>query len=75
MMKTFYILAWVLVALSAVVSLWAGYFNSATQVAFSVMVLALVYALALWSVITNPQDTKHEIFRWNDELNFKGGKQ
>lgn len=67
MLKTSYILVWILVALSAVVSLLGGYFNSVTQVAFSVTVLALVYALALWSVFTNTQDIKLETFSRNDE--------
>jgi hypothetical protein len=72
MLKTFYILAWVLVAMSAVVSLWGGYFNSVTQVTLSVAALVLVYALALWSVFTNVQD---DVVRGNRELEFKGGTQ
>jgi hypothetical protein len=61
MLKTFYILAWILVALSAVVTHLGGYFNSVAQVTFSFAVLALVYALALWSVFTNTQRTELEI--------------
>jgi hypothetical protein len=75
MLKTFYILAWFLVALSAVVSLLGGYFNSVTQLTFSVAVLALVYALVLWSVLTNTQDASLEMSRRGDGLNFMGGKQ
>lgn len=75
MLKTSYILAWILVALSAVVSLSSGYFDSATQVAFSVAVLALVYALALWSVLTSSPDARRETFCEIDQLNLKGGKQ
>lgn len=75
MLKTFYLLAWILVALLAVVSLLGGYFYAATQVAFSVAALALVYALALWSVLTNTQDTRLEISSRADALNFEGGKQ
>ncbi|HMJ07872.1 MAG TPA: hypothetical protein VK468_02635 [Pyrinomonadaceae bacterium] len=66
-MKTFYILAWILVAIAAVVSFVTGYFNSATLVAFSLTALALVYALALWSVITNTPDMMPKVFHRNDE--------
>ena len=75
MLKIFYLLAWILVALLAVVSLLGGYFDAVTQVSFSVAVLALVYALALWSVLTNTQDKRLEIYSRGDALNFEGGKQ
>lgn len=75
MLKTFYLLAWILVALLAVVSLLGGYFYAATQVGLSVAVLALVYALALWSVLTNTHDTRLEISSRGDAPNFGGGKQ
>jgi hypothetical protein len=75
MLKTFYLLAWILVALLAVVSLLGGYFDAVTQAGFSVAVLALVYALALWSVLTNTQDTRLEISSRGDVLNFDGGTQ
>jgi hypothetical protein len=70
MLKTFYILAWVLVAMTAAVSLWGGFFNSVTQVAFSVAALVLVYALALWSVFTNTHD---DLVGGNHEIQFHGG--
>ena len=72
MLKTTYILAWVLVALSAVGSLWGGYFNPVTQVAFSVAGLVLIYGLALWSVFTNTHD---DVVGGNHELHFSGGMQ
>lgn len=75
MLKKFYLLAWISVALSAVGSLLGGHFDSVTQVGFSLAVLALVYALALWSVLTNTEDSELKIFSRDDALNFKGGKQ
>ncbi len=75
MLKTFYISAWILVAIAAVASFWSGYYDSAMLVALSLTVLVLVYALALWSVFTNPNDAKLEIFRWDGELRFEAGKQ
>lgn len=74
MLKIFYILAWILVALLAVVALLAGYFNSITQVTFSFAVLALVYALALWSVFKT-QDARFEMLGRGNEPSSKGGKQ
>jgi hypothetical protein len=70
MLKTIYILAWVLVAISAVGSLWGGYLNPVTQVALSVAALVLVYALALWSDFTN---THGDVVGGNHELQFNGG--
>lgn len=56
MLKTSYLLAWILVAASAVVSIVSGDFDPVTQVAFSAAVLVLVYTLALWSVFTKTRD-------------------
>jgi hypothetical protein len=75
MLKTYYILAWILVTVLAVLSLLAGNFNSAAQVSFSVAVLALVYALALWSVFTNTNDATLEMLSKHDTLRYKGEKQ
>jgi ABC-type nickel/cobalt efflux system permease component RcnA len=75
MLKTIYAMAWILVALAAIVSLLGDHFSSLTQVAFSVAVLVLVYALALWSVFTNTKDIRAEIFSRSDEINFNGGNQ
>jgi hypothetical protein len=70
MLKTIYILAWVLVAMSAIGSLWGGYINPVTQVVFSVAAVVLVYALALWSVFTNTHD---DAVGGNQELQFRRG--
>ena len=70
MLKPLYILVWILVALLIVSSFLGGYFNTVTQIALSVVVLGLVYALALWSVLTN--NGKLEIFSRNQAY-FKGG--
>ena len=72
MLKTIYIMAWVLLAMLAVGSLFGGYLNPVTQVVFSVAALALVYALALWSVFTNTPD---DVVGGNHELQFNGGMQ
>ena len=52
-MKQFYISAWVLVVFAAFVTVLTGYLNPVTAVAFSLMVLGLVYGLALLSVMKN----------------------
>ena len=75
MLKTFYLLAWILVALSAGVSLSGGYFDSVTQVAISITVLALVYALALWSVFMHTRDARSQQYINAMGLNSNGGKQ
>ena len=72
MLKTIYIMAWVLLAMSAIGSLLSGYVNPMTQVAFGVGALALIYALALWSVFTNTPD---DVVGGNHELQFNGGMQ
>lgn len=59
-MKNFYIAAWVLLAMAAFVSVLTGTFNAVTLFVFSLVALALVYALALWSVITQTRDLKAE---------------
>ena len=55
-MKQFYISAWVLVVFAAFVTVLTGYLNPVTAVAFSLIVLGLVYGFALWSVMTNTPD-------------------
>ena len=59
-MKNFYISAWILLAITAFVSVLTGTFNAVTLFVFSLVALALVYALALWSVIVNARDLKTE---------------
>jgi ABC-type nickel/cobalt efflux system permease component RcnA len=60
MMKNFYISAWILLALAAFVSVLTGTFNAVTLFVFSLVALALVYALALWSVVTQTRDLEAE---------------
>jgi len=70
-MKTLYILLWILLAVSAGASLWVGSFDSAMLVAFALIALVLLLGGVLWSVIASPQETKLEIFKWDDELNLR----
>ena len=53
MHKKFYVLAWSLLIASFVVSVSTGSLTEIGMVAFSLIALALVYALALWAVLTN----------------------
>ena len=59
-MKKFYISAWIVLAAAALVSVLTGTLNAAVLVAISLIALGLVYALALWSVITNTREIKTE---------------
>ena len=54
MLKKFYVLAWFLLIGSALIAVLTGSLNEIGMVAFGLIGLALVYALALWSVFTNP---------------------
>lgn len=60
MMKNLYISAWILLAAAAFVSVLTGSFNPAALFVFSLVALALVYALALWSVMADARDLKTE---------------
>lgn len=55
--KKIYAAAWVLLALTAFVTFLTGSFNSLTLVVFSLAALALVHALALWTVVVNTRKT------------------
>ena len=68
MMKTFYVLAWILLALTAAVSFSMGYFDAITMVVLSLVAVSLVYALALWSAISTTPDMMPKVFDRNDEL-------
>jgi hypothetical protein len=59
-MKNFYISAWILLAMAAFVSVLTGASNPVTLFVFSLVALALVYTLALWSVVVNARDLKTE---------------
>ena len=68
MMKTFYVLAWILLALTAAVSISVGYFDAITMVVLSLVAVSLVYALALWSAIRTTPDMMPKVFDRNDEV-------
>jgi len=53
MIKKFYVLAWFVLIGSATASVLNGTLNDLAMVAFGLIALGLVYALALWSVLTN----------------------
>lgn len=67
MMKTFYILAWVLLVLTAAVSYSLGYFDAITMIVLSLIAVGLVYGLALWSAITNTPDMMPKVFHRNND--------
>jgi hypothetical protein len=56
----FYVFAWLVFAGSVVLSLVNGPMNGLQMVAFSLIGLALVYAFALWVVLTNTVDRQTE---------------
>jgi len=57
-MKNFYISAWILLFLAAFVSLATGTANWAALVIYSLIALALVHALMLWTLINNTHEFK-----------------
>jgi hypothetical protein len=59
-MKKFYVLAWFLLAASALISVFTSTFNPLVMVVFSLVALMLVLVLALWSVIVNTRDKQPE---------------
>jgi hypothetical protein len=65
MMKAFYALSWVLLGLTAVTMALNGTLGPVALVGLSLAAAALVYGLALWSVITNTQDPKLQVFDRN----------
>ncbi|HEY8561056.1 MAG TPA: hypothetical protein VIL74_11845 [Pyrinomonadaceae bacterium] len=58
MLKNLYVAAWFLWAAAVLVSLSGGAFETLTLLALSFGALILVYALALWSVISNTREIK-----------------
>ena len=52
-MKKFYGFAWLMLAGSVVLSIVNGPMNGLQMLAFSLIGLALVYAFALWAVLTD----------------------
>lgn len=59
-MKKFYVSAWFLLAAAALVSALTGTFNAAALLVFSLVALALVHTLALWTVIVNTRGVQPE---------------
>ncbi len=57
-MKNFYISAWILLFLAAFVSLATGTANWAALVIYSLIALALVHALMLWTLFDNNREHK-----------------
>lgn len=60
MMKKIYIAAWFLVALAVLISIFTGTFDPVLLFVYSLVALALVYGLALWTVILNRREIKTE---------------
>ena len=56
MLKKVYILAWLLAVSAVLIAVLTGTLNEAAMVVFSFIGLGLIYTLALWSVIVNPQE-------------------
>jgi hypothetical protein len=54
--KEIYISAWILLAAATLVTILTGSFSPVALVVFSLIALALVHTLALWSVIENTRD-------------------
>lgn len=52
-MKKIYGFAWVLLAAAVIATASSGALNAAALFIYSLVALALVYALALWSVFVN----------------------
>lgn len=57
-MKKIYIAAWFIVALAVLVSIFTGTFNPAVLFVYSLVALALVHVLALWTVILHTREMK-----------------
>lgn len=56
MIKNFYISAWFLLAAAVLITFLTGYFTPVVLFAFSLIALALVHILAMWSVIINTRN-------------------
>ena len=60
MIKKFYVSAWFLLAAAVLISALTGAFGTTAMIVFSFIGLSLIYALALWSVISNKRDLQPE---------------
>ena len=72
MLKKFYAAAWILLFLTAFVSLLTGAANWAALVIYSLFALALVYALALWTLVDNNRRHKDRLENKFRFLGIKG---
>ena len=59
-MSKFYILAWLLLAASVVLSLLNAPMSGLEMVSFGIAGLALVYTLLVWAVLTNSGEPARE---------------
>lgn len=59
-MKQFYGLLWLLLGAVALISVSMGAINPVGLVAFSLVVLGLVYAFALWWIVVNARYARTE---------------
>ncbi len=55
MFKTIYLMVWILVATAAYVSAFSGDAYSSPMVFFTLAILGLLHALALYSLLVNPR--------------------
>ena len=60
MIKKLYVLAWLLLTGSAVATILTDSLNGLSIVAFGLIALALVHALAFWSVVVNTRGPQPE---------------
>lgn len=60
MTKNLYALAWILLTALVFVSILSGTLTATALLVYSLAALALVYGLALWSVIANTRRLKTE---------------
>lgn len=60
MMKKFYISAWILLASAVAIAVLTGSSNPFALLVFSLVALALVFALMLWTVFVNTRDLEME---------------
>lgn len=55
-MKKIYTAAWFLLGILFIAAVLTGYLNPVSLVVFSLFALALVYALAVWTVFVNTRE-------------------
>ena len=60
MKHKFYVITWLLLAGAVLFSVVNGPVNELQMIAFGLIGLALIYGLALWSVLVNTTETQQE---------------